>query len=145
MIIMSIFFKYSSVDAVVFIAGACGIWKSFGSLRMWSDYEQLSQTEGFPIFSIILTEHDEKDQYGGNSTSTSQNVFDNTLSQLDPSTDLAQSLMKAAATTSNDPNNMGMPSINAAPLPVNKYTMKRYLPEGEKDGGILESPMKFNI
>jgi hypothetical protein len=153
MVLLSVVCHYNSADPVVFIAGACGIWKSICSFRVWSDYEQLKQTEGFPIFSLILTEHEEKNKNNAGNTNNISNtgnpVFDNainnTFDQLDPSSGLAQSLMQATAGSNNTSSVPGMPSINTVPLPENKYTMKRYMPAGDKEGGILESPIKFTI
>ena len=138
MVILSIFSKYNSADPVVFLAGAGGLWKSIGSLRIWNDYEQLSQTEGFPIFSLILTEQEKKMQ-----ESMLQNTVDNTLTQLDPASSLGQAVAMTAANQFNMQNNTGMPTINTVPVTDNRMPDRRYLPNSQKESCILECPMKF--
>lgn len=136
MILISIFFRDSAADPLVLMAGIGGIWKSHGSFSIYNDYEQLKQTEGFPVFSLILTEHDEKMQ-----NSASQNALDNTLSKVDPSSALGQSVMQAVTSM----NNTSMPSVSNITVPEVKTALSRYMPQGDKESGIIESPMKFNI
>lgn len=60
MFIVPIFHMFSLLDAFTFIAGGLGVIYGYKAPRNYLDYQQLRETEGFPVFSIILTEHDEQ-------------------------------------------------------------------------------------
>lgn len=60
MFIAPIFYMFTLLDALTFIAGGLGVIYGYRAPASYLDYRQLSETEGFPVFSIILAESDEK-------------------------------------------------------------------------------------
>ena len=60
MFVCPMFWRFSYCDIMVMILGGGGVIFGSTAFSDFLDYSQLSKTEGFPQFSIILTEHDEK-------------------------------------------------------------------------------------
>ncbi|MBR5682870.1 MAG: hypothetical protein IKW96_06285 [Ruminococcus sp.] len=60
MFLTPIFHMFSLFDAFTFIIGGLGVIYGYRAPKNYMDYQQLSETEGFPSFSIILAEHEEK-------------------------------------------------------------------------------------
>lgn len=56
----SIFVRLTAVDAVTVIIGGVGTVRCFGMLKGYVDFRQLRKTEGYPMFSIVLAEYDDK-------------------------------------------------------------------------------------
>ncbi|MCR5111158.1 MAG: hypothetical protein K6B38_09670 [Ruminococcus sp.] len=134
MVIISLLFNETTADALIVIAGLGGIWKSIGSYKAWNDYEQLMNTEGFPIFSITLAEHDEK-------IANEKNGIPSQPSGIDP-TIAAQYVMSQLSSGNADKI---MPAIGELPQIASSPSARRYMPEGQKESVILESPMKFDV
>lgn len=60
MLVFSLFVRLTAFDALTAFIGAIGTCVSIGSVKAYGDYKQLMETEGYPIFSITLSEYDEK-------------------------------------------------------------------------------------
>ena len=60
MFLIPIFHMFSLFDAFTFIIGGLGVIYGYRAPKNYLDYQQLSETEGFPTFSIILAENNEK-------------------------------------------------------------------------------------
>ena len=60
MFISCLVYRYTVLDIFTFIIGGMGILFGYNSYADYFDYKQISETEGFPQFSLILTEYDEK-------------------------------------------------------------------------------------
>lgn len=142
MIFIGGFFRYNGTDGIIVLIGIGGLWKSYDAIKMYYDYEQLKNTEGFPMFSHAIAENDEKiSQNNSPQPLNTSYAFDQALNSLDPSSALTQTVKS----TVNSYDTGTMPSINSEPVSYQDHTVKRYLPEGPKESVILESPMKFDI
>ena len=56
-------FDGSAVDIITFIIGVIGAILTKDCFSCYTDYRQLTQTEGWPIFNLHLTESDEHSSY----------------------------------------------------------------------------------
>lgn len=121
-------------DALLLIASGYGIFKSYDSFSLMRDYDQLRNTEGFPAFSLILAEYEQK----LNNTDPDPSVFRNTSgsSAMDDASGKVQQL----AFTGN--NDVDMPALSPVNLPKENYCEKRYMPKSPKVSGIIESPLR---
>lgn len=131
---ITILTKEYVTDAFVIIISIGGIVRSFTAYSMMCDYEQLRNTEGFPIFSLILAEKEEQKNNG----SADPSVYRNNSGQ----TAMDNAVAAAAPVFTGVDNGSGMPALDPISIPSNDYTEKRYLPQGKKVSGILGSPMR---
>ena len=60
MFISCIAHRYTALDIFTFIIGGMGVAFGYNAYADYFDYKQIRETEGFPQFSLILTEYDEK-------------------------------------------------------------------------------------
>lgn len=120
-------------DAFIVIISAGGIFKSIGAYKMMCDSEQLRNTEGYPIFSLILAEKEEQKSSGADPS-----VYRNAGGQ----SAMDNAVAAAAPVFTGTDNGVDMPSVSPVKLPQYNYTEKRYMPQGVKVSGILESPMR---
>jgi hypothetical protein len=134
LLIMTILFREYPLDPLLFIISIGGLSKSIFAYRMWTDYEQLMETEGYPIFSVLLAEQEQK---MNNSASHFAPVSSQNTTDTD--TNLGTVISKLAGGSGT-----AMPSIAPVSLPKSTYTQKRYFPDAPKESGILASPMKFD-
>lgn len=132
-LVVTILAKEYVTDIFVIILSAWGLWKSRGAFSIMNDYEQIRNTEGFPLFSLILIEQEKKKNNG-----MDPSVFRNNSG----SDDMDNAVSVAAPVFSGDADGMDMPSIAPVKVPDYNYDMKRYMPQGKKVSGILESPMR---
>lgn len=60
MLIFSLFVRLTVFDILTTLIGAFGTGFSIGAISAYRDYKQLRETEGYPIFSINLSEYDDR-------------------------------------------------------------------------------------
>lgn len=135
MIIFSIFVGYGYTDILIFIIGIGGLATSLPAFSVYADYEQLKNTEGFPLFNTRLKEYDESMEAQRNRNFPKPEP----IRQYTTSEPVRQYAAAARYGSEEDE----MPSIgapSAAPdIPIGKI----YLPEGGKVSRLSDSPMKF--
>ena len=142
MVVISLFFRDNVADPIALIVGLGGIWKTYSAFGMWRDYDQLRNTEGFPLFSLHLTEYNERmDEKNGGAPQYAQSQ-----SAL-PSLDASSAAAFVVSQLDSGMPELIMPAISAMKSADSggNGMRRRYLPESGKESFILESPMKFDI
>lgn len=154
MLVSSLFIRLTPFDIITALIGIVGVVNSFGSLKGYRDFKQLRNTEGYPVFSDILAEDEEKkkispdgyyrDHYSkllheklkkerniDNSIGTSGKV-----SGKDPITALSQPV-------SAEKKDIGeMPELTINSTPRTSAPPSRFKPKREKEGTFSDSPLK---
>lgn len=155
MFIIPIFHMFSLFDAFTFIIGGLGVVYGYRAPKNYLDYQQLSETEGFPTFSIILAEHNEKKKQSNNfndwydeinkkrrdSFSQAASPVSSPVHKQAPSvTPLRQEEIKQVTTDGVT----GMPELEINKNVNLTASSDRFKPKSGKVGRISDSGMKFN-
>lgn len=164
MFIVPIFHMFSLLDAFTFIAGGLGVIFGYRAPKNYYDFQQLSETEGFPLFSIILTEHEEQkrfSKYCNNRYGQAQKQSQQANAQPSVNAPAAPPVSKPASapvsaplpaaapisqeTAKNDPTDgiVGMPELEINKNTNLKAAPDRFRPKSGKAGRISDSDMKF--
>ncbi len=168
MFIVPIFHMFSLLDAFTFIAGGLGVIFGYRAPNNYYDYQQLSETEGFPLFSIILTEHEEQkrlskycnNRYGQAQKQSQQanaqpsvnapagipaNAPVNTPVSAPVSAPLPAAAPVSQETAKHDPTEgvVGMPELEINKNTNLKAAPDRFKPKSGKVGRISDSGLKF--
>ena len=172
MFIVPIFHMFSLLDAFTFIAGGLGVIFGYRAPKNYYDYQQLSETEGFPLFSIILTEHEEQkrlSKYFNNRYGQAQKQSQQANAQTPvnapagrpanapaappvskPASAPVSAPLPAAApisqeTAKHDPTEgvVGMPELEINKNTNLKAAPDRFKPKSGKVGRISDSGLKF--
>ena len=164
MFIVPIFHMFTLLDAFTFIAGGLGVIFGYRAPKNYYDYQQLSESEGFPLFSIILTEHEEKkrfsrscsDSYGNSAKQSQQSNAQASVNApaappvSKPASAPVSAPLPAAApisqeTAKNDPTDgiVGMPELEINKNTNLKAAPDRFRPKSGKAGRISDSGLKF--
>lgn len=126
--------KENPGDFLIIILSAYGIFKSYDAFSLMRDYEQLRNTEGFPIFSLILAEYEQK----LNSNAADPSVFRN-ASGSSTMDDASEKVPQVVFSGNSDTD---MPALSPVNLTKYTYNEKRYMPKTPKVSGIIESPIR---
>lgn len=121
-------------DAFILVLSVLMIYKSYDAFSLMRDYDQLRNTEGFPIFSLILAEYEQK----LNSNETDPSVYRNT----EGSDTMDNALEAVSEVLFSGGESTDMPSVSPVNLPKENYNEKRYMPKSPKISGIIESPIR---
>lgn len=141
MFIVPIFCRYSGFDIFTLLIGGGGVFFGYRTLRDFKDYNQLRETEGFPLFNTLLVEYDEKKQlksmaapqYGSPVGSGSEA----------PAT-AVPGRSNAIYRSSDAKDGMGdMPELEIGDLVSGAPSGARFVPKYEKEGTISDSPLKL--
>ena len=148
--VCSLITNLSGFDFLTVLIGIGGMYVSFGSLRGYSDYKQLRNTEGFPIFSTVLADHDEMKKYSPNGYNKrhfdkllrekalrERNIAPNAAGSSQPVPNLAQP--QSAAT--NDIG--GMPALNVARKNRSSSVGQKFVPKSHKEVFFSDSTLKL--
>jgi hypothetical protein len=156
MTLSSLFIWLTSFDIFTLILGAVGVYKSAGILKGYKDYKQLRNTEGFPLFSIILTEYDERkaDSPDGYYQDHYQKLLQEKIAKernLSNSLDASgkktgkSKLTQFARPSSAETNGLGdMPELNVNTMVNRNVNEAIFKPKGAKEGAFSDSPLKNN-
>ena len=133
MFIVPIFHMFTLLDAFTFIAGGLGVIFGYRAPKNYYDYQQLSETEGFPLFSLILTEHEEQKSFSKNfnnwyGKAKKQDSQDNTQAPANVPT--GKPVNTPAAPTVNRPASVPVSAPQPAAAPVSRDVVKNAPPEG---------------
>ena len=152
MLVFSAFVRLTMFDFVTLIIGGGGVFKSFGALKGYADFKQLRRTEGYPMFSAILTEYDEKkkenpDGFSGDryhkllreKLAKERNISQGT----DASGIKKKKLMSYAQPVSAETDGFGeMPELTVKSVVRTNTNTSRFKPKGVKEGDFSDSPLK---
>lgn len=139
LLLASLLVYLSPFDYITTFMSALGLYFSRSVFKDKRDYEQLSKTEGFPMFSVILAEYDDQKE---------QQPFIRTQSGKDYYNKASQQGSAPAAPTvqsyANPNSGLGnMPEIGVAASARQTARSGRFEPKPEKEGTLLFSPMKL--
>ena len=142
MLLSSLLLTITGFDVVTLIISILGVYYCRGAIRDKRDYEQLSDTEGFPLFNVILAEYDDK---------KGQQPFLQTKHGTDYYNKMNQVNSAHAAPVYEPPKNYydkdnglgDMPELNTANLSRSNAADGRFSPSSQKEGNISFSPLKL--
>lgn len=154
MLVSSLLIRLTVFDIITAIMGGVGVVNSFGALSGYRDFKQLQNTEGYPLFSAILTEYDEKKQQSPDGyyrdhynkllreKIKKERNIDNSIDPSgkadgkDPITSLSQPL-------SAEKDGLGeMPELTINNVLRQNADPSRFKPKKEKEGTFSDSPLK---
>ncbi len=151
MFIVPVFHMFTLLDAFTFITGGLGVIYGYRAPFNYLDYCQLKETEGFPIFSIILTEREEqkklnnsfedwyrnkeKERRGSYSGTNENNAVNAPVTPVPVKPAVKKD--EPAAGMGNMPELVINKSVSAAAAP------DRFRPKSGKASRIIDSGLKF--
>ncbi len=139
--ISSIFFTLTGLDVITTIIGIMGMYYCRGVFRDGKDYQQLANTEGFPMFSVVLAEYD--DQKGKPNflhTKSGKDYYDSMNQQSAAPVapvQQPQSYVKPQNPLGN------MPELNTSGMSRSGASEGLFKPKSGKEGTISFSPLKL--
>ena len=126
------------------------MYVSSGSLKGYSDYKQLRNTEGFPIFSTVLADHDDMKKNSPNGYNKrhfekllrekalrERNIAPNASGGRQP----VPNLTKPQSVNTNDIG--GMPALNVARQNRNLSVGQKFVPKDHKEVFFSDSTLKL--
>ena len=142
LLLSSLLATLTGFDVVTLIIAILGVYYCRGVFRDSRDYEQLSQTEGFPMFSVVLAEYDDKkgqqpflQTKSGKDYFQSRNQMNNAPSAP---------AYKPSQNRPDPDNGLGdMPELNVAALSRSGVSQSIFSPKSGKEGTISFSPLKL--
>lgn len=131
-------FSGSFADIFTFFIGVGGIMFTFRSYSVWCDYRQLTETEGFPHFSLHVAEEEESNGYVARYEDA---YYSNQAQNMDS----AENSIEPISFSGNDliPEMESLDSTfinNIADADNNNI----YIPKSQKHCSISESPLKLS-
>ena len=142
LLLSSLLASLTGFDVVTTIFGILGLYYSRDTIRDKRDYEQLSKTEGFPLFNVILAEYDDqKNQQPYLRTASGMDYYDKMTQQA---------AAPVTAPTAPQPNyykpdnSLGnMPELGVASAVRSSVKNGIFEPKGGKEGTLSFSPLKL--
>ena len=152
MLVSSLFIVLTRFDFLTAILGAVGVYKSAGILKGYRDFKQLRKTEGYPLFSAILTEYDERkaESPDGYYRDHYQKLLQEKLAKernLSSSLDASgkSTLSQLVKPSSAETNGLGeMPELTVNTMVNRNVNAAIFKPKGAKEGTFSDSPLKNN-
>ena len=140
--ISSLLATLTGFDVITAIIGIMGIYYCRNALKDKRDYEQLSNTEGFPMFSVIVAEYDDqKEQQNYLHTKQGKDYFDKMSRQ---STATAAVPVNTSQSYAMPQNGLGdMPELNTAGISRSVASEGLFKPKSGKEGTVSFSPLKL--
>lgn len=148
--VCSLIARISAFDFITAIIGIGGMYVSSGSLKGYSDYKQLRNTEGFPIFSTVLADHDDMKKNSPNGYNKryfekllrekalrERNIAPNAAGGRQP----VPNLTKPQSADTNDIG--GMPALNVARQNRNLSVGQKFVPKDHKEVFFSDSTLKL--
>ncbi|SHM56347.1 hypothetical protein [Ruminococcus flavefaciens] len=150
MLVISILVRLTPFDFITAIAGAGGMFVSIGALKGYSDFKQLRNTEGYPIFSTILADHDDQKKHSPNGYNKKH--FDKLLHEkamrernIAPNnTNGQQPVLNLTQPQSPVNNDIGaMPSLNVTSPVRNSAVGQKFVPKAHKEVFFSDCTLKI--
>ena len=154
MLVSSLLIRLTVFDIITAIMGGVGVVNSFGALKGYRDFKQLSNTEGFPVFSAILTEYDERKQESPDGyyrdhyhkllheKLKKERNIDKSLN-ISVKTGSKEELSMLSQASSPETNGLGeMPELTVNSVARPNIDPSRFKPKGAKEGTFSDSPLK---
>ena len=141
-------------DIVTAVIGGVGVVASIGSIKGYRDFKQLVNTEGYPVFSSILTEYDErkKESPDGYYRDHYHKLLHEKLKKernIDSSyntsvkTGSKEEISLLSQPSSPETNGLGeMPELKINSVARPNVDPSRFKPKGAKEGTFSDSPLK---
>ena len=149
-LVCSLIARLSGFDFITVVIGIGGMYTSIGSLKGYSDYKQLKNTEGFPIFSTVLADHDDMKKYSPNGYN--KRHFDKLLREkalrerniAQNASGSNRSVPNLAKPQSSDTNDIGgMPALNVARRNLSSSVGQKFVPKAHKEVFFSDSTLKL--
>jgi hypothetical protein len=148
--VCSLIARLTGFDFITVIIGIGGMYNSLGALKGYTDYKQLSNTEGFPIFSTVLADHEDMKKYSPNGYNKrhfdkllrekalrERNMAPNQSGSSSPVPNLAQP-------QSADTKDIGgMPTLNVTRPARNTSVEQKFIPKAHKELFFSDSTLKL--
>lgn len=142
LLISSLLISLTGLDVLTCIIGILGLYYCRGVLRDKRDYEQLAQTEGFPLFSVVLAENDDK--YGYSSYIKTKHGLDYYNKRTQQNSAPAAHAPVQPQINPKPENVLGdMPELNISALSRSGAANGKFSPKSGKEGTISFSPLKL--
>lgn len=150
MLICSMVANMTRFDIITAFIGAGGIYASWGAIKGYIDHKQLRNTEGYPIFSTVLADHDDQKQLNPNGYNKKH--FDKLLREkalrernIDPNTaNSSQAPPNLAQPQSAAKNDIGeMPALNVTRPVRNSSVERKFVPKDHKEVFFSDSTLKM--
>ncbi|SEL19038.1 hypothetical protein SAMN02910353_02074 [Ruminococcus sp. YRD2003] len=143
LLVVATFFSSSGIGIITFIIGVVGTVLTAPSFKVYSDYNQLVNTEGWPHFSLHYTDSLEHPTYTSRYMSEYRSAPDDKRITADETaaSRSAPVLPEMADIEAPEPVMEDIPLIGAAPVPDTADTPE--LPDGEMfvpDSGLSDEP-----
>lgn len=139
LLLSSLLVSLTGFDVVTLIISIMGVYYCREAIRDKRDYEQLSETEGFPMFNVILAEYeDNKGKQPFLHTKSGKDYYKKANQQhTAPVNNASQDSLKPEIVLGN------MPELDTANLSRSGAAEGRFQPRSGKEGTISFSPLKL--
>ncbi|WP_297960112.1 hypothetical protein [uncultured Ruminococcus sp.] len=151
MFVFSLFVRLTALDAVTVIIGGVGVVKCFGMLKGYVDFRQLRKTEGYPVFSVVLAEYDDRKKQSPDGYY--RDPYDRLMREKLRSqrnmgkgegNDQLRNLTEFAQPMSEQTDGLGdMPELDITAASAEKAAPDRFTVKSGKYGVVLFSEMKL--
>lgn len=152
MFLSCIVYRYTVFDIFTFIIGGMGVVFGYNAYADYFDYKQLSETEGFPMFSLILVEHEARKEeqkkfeewYASRQHSNSTKNSQSPGPQAIPLTGINKAPVQQTVKNPNPTEGLGdMPEITVRRKLNSSAPEDIFKPRSGKASRIADSKLKF--
>ena len=142
LLLSSLLASLTGFDVVTAMISFMGLYYSRCTIKDKRDYEQLSKTEGFPLFNVILAEYDDNKNYQPFLKTKYGTDYFNKANQNNSAP--AAPLHEPPKNYYEPDNGLGdMPELNTVSLSGTNAARGRFSPRSGKEGAISFSPLKL--